>query len=91
MICKDREQRYPTAEDLIIDLECLLNDQPPKLARRRIAAGTLEGLAKGEAEEDSERPRAAPTQSNIQLVWLAILGGLLTLSMILNLFLLLRR
>src|SRR5438552_8827858 len=31
MMAKGRQQRYPTPDDLIIDLECLLNRRPPKL------------------------------------------------------------
>src|SRR5207244_4514018 len=32
MMAKDRRKRYPTPDDLILDLECLLHGEPPKLA-----------------------------------------------------------
>ena len=48
MMAKDRKDRYRKPDDLIIDLECLLNGNPPKLARDRIAGATLEDLAEGE-------------------------------------------
>lgn len=90
MMAKDRRKRYATADDLIIDLECLLTGDAPKLARRKMAAGTLAGLAEGagdEAEEGPERPSGPP----MPWVWIGILGGLLGLSVLVNLILLLRR
>jgi serine/threonine protein kinase len=93
MMAKKRAKRYQSPADLIIDLECLLNGQPPKLARAQIATGTLAGLANGSGDsddssedEDERRPAsAAPT------IWLAALGGLLAISVLLNLILLIRR
>ncbi|HZT78619.1 MAG TPA: serine/threonine-protein kinase [Gemmataceae bacterium] len=87
MMAKDRRQRYRTPEDLIIDLECLLNGEPPKLARQRIEAGTLKGLAEGESDE----PEPEGAAGGVPAWWLAVLGGLLGLSALLNLILLLRR
>jgi serine/threonine-protein kinase len=84
MMAKDRDQRYPAPGDVIIDLECILAGQPPKLARQRIEAASLAGLARGEAavdEEDEEDPGAGRT-------WLIVLGTLLTASVLINLVLL---
>ena len=89
MMAKDRRQRYKSADDLIIDLECLLNGQPPKLARSKIEAGTLEGLAEGEEEEDS-KSNTASAGSN-QVLWLGVLSALLGISVLVNFILLLRR
>src|SRR5262249_48754961 len=86
MMAKDREQRYRHPDDLIIDLEYLLSGQPPRLARQRIQAAMLEQLAEGEAEE--EKP---PPTTESSLPWIAILGGLLGLSLLINLLLLVRR
>jgi serine/threonine protein kinase len=88
MMAKDRRQRYPTPDDLILDLECLLNGEPPKLARQRIEATTLKELAEGETEDDAEATAAATPP---HWIWLAVLGGLLALSALLNLILLVRR
>jgi serine/threonine-protein kinase len=88
LLAKDRGQRYQTADDLILDLECLLNGAPPRLARQRIEAATLRGLAEGEADDDRDEERAA---AGLPWAWVAVLGGLLGLSALLNLLLLLRR
>jgi serine/threonine-protein kinase len=88
MMAKDREQRYRNPDDLIIDLECLLSGDPPRLARQHLAAATLAQLATGEPEvEDDDRPGRNETG----WLWTAILGGLLGLSLLVNLLLLLRR
>jgi serine/threonine-protein kinase len=92
MLARRREQRYRTPDDLIIDLECLLNGEPPKLARQRIEAGTLANLAEGEADEPRPRPgkRKPGLLAGQELIWLGVLGGLLALSVLFNLVLLLR-
>jgi serine/threonine-protein kinase len=87
LMAKDRRQRYARAEDLIIDLECLLAGEAPRLARQRIEAATLRGLAEGERDEEEEEERPSP----MPVVWLVVLGVLLGLSALLNLVLLLRR
>jgi len=90
MMAKDRRKRYATADDLIIDLECLLAGDPPKLARRKIEARTLRELAEGDADEPedaAERPSGPP----MPWVWIGVLGGLLGLSVLVNLILMLRR
>jgi serine/threonine-protein kinase len=91
LLAKDRKHRYRNADDLIIDLECLLAGEAPKLARQRIEAGTLSGLAEGEAEGEV----VAEGLGNEMPAWvwptLAGLAGTLTLSIILNLILILRR
>jgi len=83
---KDRRGRYRSPDDLILDLECLLNGEPPKLARQRIAASTLQQLAGGEVDEEEE-PKAP---AGVPVVWVAVLGGLLALSLLMNLILWLR-
>jgi serine/threonine-protein kinase len=92
MMAKDARQRYRSADDLILDLECLLTGLPPKLARERISQGTLAELAKGERDDDEEEYRHRRRRGTAQLqIGLYILGGLLALSTLLNLLLLLRR
>lgn len=88
LMAKDRRQRYKNADDLIIDLECLLAGEPPKLARQRIEASTLKGLAEGETEE--EEGREAEQASTISGIWLGVLLGVLGISLVLNLILMLR-
>ena len=86
MMAKDRRQRYRTPDDLIIDLECLLNGDPPKLARQRLEAETLKGLAGGEEDEEDEREASA----GVPYLWFGIMGAVLTLSLLANLVLLLK-
>jgi serine/threonine-protein kinase len=87
MMAKDRRQRYQTPSDLIIDLECLLNGEPPKLAREKLAA--LENLAEGEAEDDEDEQLDRTGAPNLHL-WLGVLGAVLAVSLLCNLVLLLR-
>jgi serine/threonine-protein kinase len=89
MMAKDRNQRYPSADDLILDLECLLKGKPPKLARGRIEAAALKKLAEGVAEEDEPEPIVAPQEEPNRL-WIIILAFLLAVSVFLNLVLLLK-
>jgi serine/threonine-protein kinase len=94
MMAKGRRERYPNPDDLIIDLECLLNRRPPKLARSRINVSTLEALARGVAAEEEERVPARRTARKAlkkYQLWLAIVGAAAAASVLLNLFLLLRR
>src|SRR5262249_50933661 len=79
MMAKDREDRYRTPEDLIIDLECLLNGEPPKLARQRIEAASLQSLAEGEADEVRPRRRR---QTGLDWVWVGVLAGVLGISVL---------
>jgi serine/threonine-protein kinase len=90
LMAKDRRRRYATADDLIIDLECLLAGEPPKLARKKIEEITLRGLAEGEADEEDEAPER-PSGPPMPWVWIGALGALLGLSVLVNLILLLRR
>jgi serine/threonine protein kinase len=88
MMAKEKAQRYNSTDDLIIDLECLLNGQPPKLARNKIQAETLERLGEGEEEDEEGRGSWA---GRTQVVWLCVLGSLLTLSILANVIMLFRR
>jgi serine/threonine protein kinase len=88
MMAKDRKQRYRTPDELIVDLECLLAGEAPRLARQHFGASALSGLAGGEVDEEDER---SPRGEKLNVVWLSVLGGLLALSMLFNLILLLRK
>ena len=88
MMAKDRKQRYRSPDDLIIDLECLLNGEAPRLARQYIEASTLQHLTEGEAEVDAAAATGPPGGA---WLWIGVLGGVLAVSLIANLVLLLRR
>jgi serine/threonine-protein kinase len=55
MMVKDRRKRYQKPDDVVIDLECLLGGAPPKLARQKLEADSLRGLAEGDEIEDEPR------------------------------------
>jgi serine/threonine-protein kinase len=90
MMAKKRRRRYPSPDDLIIDLECLLVGEPPKLARQQIEESTLEELAGGEREVDSEAEAGSREPEVNYGLWLGVLGVLLALSLLVNVFLLVR-
>jgi serine/threonine-protein kinase len=87
MMAKDRDERYKTPDDAVIDLECLLAGQPPKLARQRIEAGTLAELTRGKEDDAEAEPRDGPPNG---WVWISVLGGVLALSLLANFLFLLR-
>jgi serine/threonine-protein kinase len=88
MMAKDRRERYRTPDDLLIDLQCLLDGQPPKLARERIGAAMLKKLAVGDDEGEDEGGEAGRPGDKVNVfLWLWVLGGLLALSGLLNLVL----
>ncbi len=88
MMAKERRKRYQKADDLIVDLECLLAGEAPRLARQRIEASTLAALGEGEAEEEEDS--ASSSGPPHAWAWIGILGGLLALSFLANLILLMR-
>jgi serine/threonine-protein kinase len=48
MMAKNREHRYQSPDDLILDLKCLMRDESPMIAGQKPEA--LEALAEGEAD-----------------------------------------
>jgi serine/threonine-protein kinase len=88
MMAKERSQRYPTPEDLIIDLECLLAGKAPKFARQHIEAARLEDLARGEQDDDEAHESESTSRGGMSPTWVAVLGVLLGLSLLANLILL---
>lgn len=91
MMAKERKQRYRNPDDLIVDLECLLNGEPPKLARQRIEAATLQELAEGDEEEEEGQERAAEGPPGGAWLWIGILGAALAISVLLNVLFLLKK
>jgi len=86
MMAKDRDERYHTAGELIIDLECLLNEEPPRLARQKVSQ-SLAQLSEGETDEEAEPIEVMP---NWVMPTLVGMGVGLFLSLLLNLFLMLK-
>jgi serine/threonine protein kinase len=94
MMAKKPKERYPSPAELVIDLECLLQGAPPKIAASGPKTQVLEDLTEGEAvdDDDEERPRAKRRKKadTVPALWLYILGVILTFSLVGNLILALR-
>jgi serine/threonine protein kinase len=88
LMAKERRRRYQKADDLIIDLECLLAGEAPKLVRKKMQASTLAALSEGEPEE--EVVKSVLSGPPYAWMWIGIVGGLLLLSLLFNLILLMR-
>jgi serine/threonine protein kinase len=101
MMAKDKAERYRTPEELIIDLECLLNGEPPRLARQHLQAAVLAELAEGEEDvepgKESEprkrkKKRAVAEEVDwwlqpVPMWWVLTALGFLAFSLLLNLLL----
>jgi serine/threonine-protein kinase len=66
MLAKNRENRYQTPDDLILDLKCLQRGESPMLAGQK--TDDLMGLAEGEYDHETAALQGA---SDIQLEELA--------------------
>jgi eukaryotic-like serine/threonine-protein kinase len=94
MMAKKRADRYPSPAELVIDLECLVQGAPPKIAGQGLKTHALEDLTQGEAVEEDEDDRPAAKRrhksDSVPAFWLYILGVILTFSLVGNLILALR-
>jgi serine/threonine-protein kinase len=96
MMAKDREQRYASTSDLLLDLEAIQRGEPPLQARRRIDARVLKGLT-SEAKEDESAAQLEEVALDPQVIeknllaWIVILSAFLAVSLLLNIFLFLQR
>jgi eukaryotic-like serine/threonine-protein kinase len=93
MMAKDRDERYSSMPDLIGDLEAIQRGEPPLRARKRYDPNILQGLAESGETVQMESPVAeeVPVSPVSSLVWLLVLGGLLGISLIVNVVLLVTR
>jgi len=89
MMAKDRNRRYGSTRDMLLDLEAVAAGQPPVVARKQFDANLLGGLAAVEAEAPSaavEAGQGAEAARNLSLL-LVGLGVGLAVSVLLNLLL----
>jgi len=90
MMAKDRNQRYSSTKDCLGDLEAVAAGQAPLMARQRIDADVLSGLANQAAPQQLEAPEPAPPATGKEVtIYLILLGALLAASIILNVVLVL--
>jgi eukaryotic-like serine/threonine-protein kinase len=93
MMAKNREHRYHTPDDLILDLKCLQRDESPMIAGQK--PETLQALAEGEfdvpyqhqgASEDQMLEMASYVNNRNQII--ATMAMILAVSVITNVILL---
>ncbi len=86
MMAKVREDRYPSMEETISDLEAVASGEPPFQARKKYDRTLLETLATGRTllntPAESEQPAASSPRISVQ--WVVALGVLLVLSVLCN-------
>ncbi len=90
MMAKDRAARYATPQDLIMDLKSLMEGKPPVLAREKIGAATMAGLAEGDEAEEAPAHHGQynrtledlATRLNRSRLWITTLGLLLGAALI---------
>ena len=92
MMAKDRDHRYSSTSDLLMDLEAIRAGQPPLQARSQIKAAVLKGLTAEAAPEEAPAPQedyaAQSALSRNCTAIVVILSAALAVSIMLNIFLL---
>jgi len=87
MMAKKRSHRYPSMADLISDLEAVARGEPPLQARKAYDDSLLQGLADSHSQKAVVVPKPKvqePQPVRVPLLWVLILGGLLGLSVMIN-------
>ncbi|MFO0952358.1 MAG: serine/threonine-protein kinase [Isosphaeraceae bacterium] len=96
LMTKDRDARYRTPEDLILDLECLQRNEPPRIAAHRVDhLSALAEASEDEAEDDlgftsPSRPASAAASAGPSTA-VIVLSALLAVSVLLNIVQLIAR
>ena len=90
MMAKDRDQRYASTSDLLLDLEAIQRGEPPLQARRQIDAKVLKQLASEvkETEYPGEQAFVASTRPKLSesnpWALVVVLAAALAVSILLN-------
>ncbi len=93
MMAKKKENRYSSVTDLIVDLEAIARGEPPLQARRKYSPDLLQGLAASEddVEEEVQEVIEETSTTSVPVVWLAVVGTIAALSILLNIIQLILR
>ena len=88
-MAKNPDDRYPSCNELIIDLEAVANGEPPLQARHKYDHALLETLAYGGQRIDHHADSATPTghSAAVSVQWVVALGVLAAISVLVNLIL----
>jgi serine/threonine-protein kinase len=90
MMAKDRNRRYASTTDLLLDLEAIAKGESPLQARKRIDSGLLSGLTQDAREDTAQLPPEPAPRGDNMVLYIVLLAAGLALSIIANIFLLLR-
>jgi len=92
LMAKDREDRYPSARELLEDLDALARGRPPTYAMQRVDDSVYDTLSAGQPLAKPERKRgvAAQLESNLPTV-ATVLGVVAGVSIVLNIILIATR
>ncbi|MEK6798270.1 MAG: serine/threonine-protein kinase [Planctomycetota bacterium] len=93
MMAKNRDDRYPSMEELIADLTAVARGEPPFQARKKYDHNLLATLATGKVLPDAAAATepAAPSSPRISIQWVVLLGVLLVISALCNIVLVANR
>ena len=88
MMAKNRDQRYSSTSDLLLDLEAIAQGRPPMQARKQIDSGVLSGLSGAAPEpepiEDTGSQTVEIDDGGNLMIYIIILGAVLALSLLFN-------
>jgi len=86
MMAKDRDRRYPSTRDLLIDLDSIARGEPPLQARRQIKSDVLSGLAEEQTpnEDTVEMEAMQGAASSEWKIYVIMLAAALAASVLLN-------
>jgi serine/threonine-protein kinase len=89
MMAKNRDERYPSMDELIEDLQAVARGEPPFQARKKYDHKLLANLAVGDTlvEHPAQNIPAEPATPKISVQWVLVLGVLLVISLIVNVLL----
>jgi eukaryotic-like serine/threonine-protein kinase len=90
MMAKNPEERYPSCNELIADLEAVASGEPPFQARKKYDHRLLENLASGGKviESTDKHPKSDVVPPQVRVQWLILVGALFAFSVICNILLL---
>jgi serine/threonine-protein kinase len=85
MMAKDRNQRYASTTELLVDLEAIAAGRPPLQARKQFDAGTLSSLAASAGPAQGvHADKAAMVSPDKMKLYLMVLAIALAVSVLLN-------
>ena len=87
MMAKDRDRRYSSTSDLLLDLEAIAEGHPPIQARKQIDAGVLSGLAGADTAataEDGDGGADEIRPNSDLMVYVILLAVALAVSILFN-------